>query len=320
VPTITGVFLHADGTPMAGTVAFAPSVAIGDAAEVRLPSPREIPLDATGTLEVALPATDDPSYTPGGWVWEVRERLPGGRGAWHFNLTADADYWGLTPVLPPDDYLPWEFSATATTGAPGTTAAVVVGGTPPAPVFEFTIPRGDTGATGPQGATGLTGPAGATGATGPAGPTGPTGPAGAAGYAYLRTVDMPSAQTVVSGATTDNSPLALVGWNSIRFVPSPINGSITYTVNLAAGTYRMDAYMLRNNSYGVVTFAIDGAELATTWDGYNTSITTSLLTVTGITVTGSGDHQIRLQVKSKNASSSQFFMAHAGIHFTRTGE
>ena len=145
MPTVTGTFLRSDGTPSSGSVAFAPSVAIGDGTEVRLPAPCEVHLDATGSIEVTLPATNDPDYTPSGWVWQVRERIAGGRDAWHFELTADTDYWDLVTVTPPEDYLPWTFTATATTGAPGTDADVDVTGTPPAPVFEFTIPRGDVG-------------------------------------------------------------------------------------------------------------------------------------------------------------------------------
>lgn len=57
-----------------------------------------------------------------------------------------------------------------TTGAPGSSAAVVNAGTSSAAVLDFTIPRGDTGATGAQGPQGTTGATGATGPTGPAGP------------------------------------------------------------------------------------------------------------------------------------------------------
>lgn len=49
-------------------------------------------------------------------------------------------------------------TANASTGAPGSSATVWVGGTPSAPVLSFTIPRGDTGATGLTGATGPQGP------------------------------------------------------------------------------------------------------------------------------------------------------------------
>lgn len=55
---------------------------------------------------------------------------------------------------------------TVTTGAPGSSATVTNAGTSSAAVFNFSIPRGDTGAQGPQGIQGETGPIGPTGATG----------------------------------------------------------------------------------------------------------------------------------------------------------
>jgi hypothetical protein len=56
------------------------------------------------------------------------------------------------------------------TGAAGSSAAVTNSGTAQAAVFNFTIPRGDTGATGATGAQGAIGPQGDTGPTGPPGP------------------------------------------------------------------------------------------------------------------------------------------------------
>lgn len=55
------------------------------------------------------------------------------------------------------------------TGAPGSDAAVTNSGTAQNAIFNFTIPRGNTGTTGATGAQGDIGP---TGATGPQGPTG----------------------------------------------------------------------------------------------------------------------------------------------------
>lgn len=52
-------------------------------------------------------------------------------------------------------------AGTTTTGAAGTSANVTNSGTTSAAVFDFTIPRGDTGATGPQGPKGDTGDTGA---------------------------------------------------------------------------------------------------------------------------------------------------------------
>jgi len=50
-------------------------------------------------------------------------------------------------------------AGTTTTGAAGSSATVANSGTTSAAVFDFTIPRGDTGATGATGSTGATGPA-----------------------------------------------------------------------------------------------------------------------------------------------------------------
>ena len=54
---------------------------------------------------------------------------------------------------------------TVTTGAPGSSAAASITGTPPAQTLSLTIPRGDVGATGSQGIQGIQGNPGADGAT-----------------------------------------------------------------------------------------------------------------------------------------------------------
>ena len=112
---------------------------------------------------------------------------------------------------------------TVSTGNPGTNVSITNSGTSSNPIFNFTIPRGDTGATGatgsqgPQGLkgdtgatgeTGPAGPAGATGETGPAGPAGPTGPAGATGETGPAgaTGATGSAATISIGTVTTGSP------------------------------------------------------------------------------------------------------------------
>ena len=62
-----------------------------------------------------------------------------------------------------------------TTSEPGSLVTVSNSGTPQNAVFDFSIPRGDTGPTGPVGPAGPTGATGATGATGPTGAAGPKG-------------------------------------------------------------------------------------------------------------------------------------------------
>lgn len=76
---------------------------------------------------------------------------------------------------------------TVATGNPGTSVSITNTGTATAPLFNFTIPRGDVGPqglkgdTGNTGATGATGPAGSNGERGLKGDTGLTGPAGTNG-------------------------------------------------------------------------------------------------------------------------------------------
>ena len=58
---------------------------------------------------------------------------------------------GATGATGPTGAAATATAGTTTTGAPGTSATVVNAGTTSAAVFNFTIPRGDTGATGPAG-------------------------------------------------------------------------------------------------------------------------------------------------------------------------
>jgi hypothetical protein len=70
---------------------------------------------------------------------------------------------------------------TVSTGNPGTSVSITNTGTATAPLFNFTIPRGDVGPQGLKGDTGAAGAAGAAGATGDTGATGPAGPQGLKG-------------------------------------------------------------------------------------------------------------------------------------------
>ena len=150
MPTITGTYRRGGGTPERGWLLFTPTAAITDGEEVILPSAERVPLEVDGTFEVDLEATDDTSWIPTGWVWQIDERLPGGR-TWNFELTADTDIGDLIPVEVPDSFLPWVFTADATTTAPGTDADVVVTHVGNAVGFTFEIPRGDKGETGDEG-------------------------------------------------------------------------------------------------------------------------------------------------------------------------
>ena len=73
---------------------------------------------------------------------------------------------------------------TVSQGEPGTLPCVVNSGTDTEAIFDFVIPKGETGAqgiSGPQGPQGPVGPQGETGAKGDPGPQGPVGPQGETG-------------------------------------------------------------------------------------------------------------------------------------------
>lgn len=109
---------------------------------------------------------------------------------------------------------------TVTTGDPGTEAAITNAGTESAAVFNFVLPRGDTGATGatgpagPTGATGPQGPQGIQGETGPQGPqglqgeTGPQGPQGIQGEQGIQGIQ---GETGPQGPQGDTGPTGAQG-------------------------------------------------------------------------------------------------------------
>ncbi len=66
-------------------------------------------------------------------------------------------------------------AGTTTTGAPGSSAAVVNSGSTSAAVFDFTVPRGDTGSTGAAGTNGTNGAPGSVWYEGSGAPSGATG-------------------------------------------------------------------------------------------------------------------------------------------------
>jgi collagen type VII alpha len=92
---------------------------------------------------------------------------------------------------------------TVTSGSPGSAALVNNSGTSNAAVFNFTIPKGDTGGTGPQGIKGdigLQGPKGDTGTQGLQGIQGPKGDTGAQGPAGVNiTVDSTAPSNPTAG-------------------------------------------------------------------------------------------------------------------------
>ena len=112
---------------------------------------------------------------------------------------------------------------TVTTGAAGSSAAVVNGGSSSAASLNFTIPRGDTGATGA---------------------TGPTGPTGAA--------------SVAKSARTSNTILAVGDQSLLVDITS---GTFTQTFTAAATLGSGWFVYIRNSGTGDITLDPNGSEL-----------------------------------------------------------
>ncbi|MEW2463124.1 polysaccharide deacetylase family protein [Microbacterium sp. NPDC047426] len=179
--TVTGTYLHPNGTPYSGRIVFQPEpVTLTSAAhDTLIVGDAEVVLDNNGTFTVSLLATDDPDVTPVGWTYRVTERWYDAPGR-SYPLSLPA----VTPSVDLADVAP---------AAPAEGEYVVVTG-PAGPQGD----QGEQGEQGPQGIqgeqglkgdTGDQGPQGIQGETGPQGPQPPLGAAGAGPTIALRSDD-----------------------------------------------------------------------------------------------------------------------------------
>lgn len=84
-------YVQPDGTASAGTVEFVPTVTANNPTDdVILPrEPHTATLDASGQFSVTLYRTDDDTWSPDGWVWQVTEKITGARERrYNIELTA----------------------------------------------------------------------------------------------------------------------------------------------------------------------------------------------------------------------------------------
>jgi hypothetical protein len=75
----------------------------------------------------------------------------------------------------------------------------------------------------------------------------------------------------------------------------------------------------KNTNIGIYTVTLDGGASLGTIDGYAASAAYGLASITGISVSATGSHTLRLAMKAKNASSSNYLYAPVTIAMTRTG-
>jgi hypothetical protein len=148
-------------------------------------------------------------------------------------------------------------AGTTTTGAAGSSASVTNVGTTSAAVFDFVIPRGDTGATG------------ATGATGPAGPGVPVG--GTAGQSLLKvdgtdynttwgTPALATAAETITATVRNNTGSTLTA-GQVVYISGALGNRPTVALSKAdaestsAGTYGMVSAPIANNADGTIVIA-----------------------------------------------------------------
>ncbi|WP_328969256.1 hypothetical protein [Streptomyces sp. NBC_00239] len=126
--TVRGRYLAPDGTPLSGAVVFrAPAQLTFPAADVILGGPVSAVLDAQGSIEVTLPATDSPAMDPTGWAYIVTEQLSGIPVGRSYNIVlpkalpevALADIAPTDPAKPNYVGVPGPQGDVGPTGAPG---------------------------------------------------------------------------------------------------------------------------------------------------------------------------------------------------------
>lgn len=124
-------------------------------------------------------------------------------------------------------------------------------------------------------------------------------------------------------------PTAQTNWSTIAFSTSAArwgylqssgaqNAEISWTLSLAAGTWTIDLNHHRSTNVGIYSVRIDNVEVGTV-DGYVASPTfNNRNSVTGVVVTTTGSHVLKLVMATKNASSSSFFGVIQGVGMRRT--
>jgi len=99
-----------------------------------------------------------------------------------------------------------------------------------------------------------------------------------------------------------------------------INDEMKFTAMLEEGTYDLTVLYRKSTAGGIQHWIIDGAEDAQTIDTYATSGTLNNETTISVAIVGSGQHEIKCKMSSKNASSSNYENAVSMFKMVRTGD
>lgn len=95
--------------------------------------------------------------------------------------------------------------------------------------------------------------------------------------------------------------------------------SVSWYVNLAAGTYTLTVMDQRNINRSIHEYFLDATSLGTS-DRYNGSNdSNAIVEFTGITVSAEGNYTFKIAANGKNASSSEYYVSCFWFSFLRTG-
>jgi hypothetical protein len=79
--TITGSYVDFEGTPIQGQIRFSISEVLRNGTDDQMVAPSSVvvPLNASGSFSVSIPATNDPDVIPNPFLYTVEESFPNGR-------------------------------------------------------------------------------------------------------------------------------------------------------------------------------------------------------------------------------------------------
>lgn len=89
--TISGTVKDKSG-PVAGRLVFASTTLVRDSASSDVMLPQEIVaiVGVDGILNITIPSTNDPAFSPVGWTWEVRPHFPNWTTPFHLAVPYDS--------------------------------------------------------------------------------------------------------------------------------------------------------------------------------------------------------------------------------------
>ena len=125
-----------------------------------------------------------------------------------------------------------------------------------------------------------------------------------------------------AGVSTGIVTPGIAGFNASDVLAFYKNSAAIYDfwrtyINLAAGTYTFRLHAGKNTDRPIVTVVV-GSTTVGTIDLYNASGVDAVSDLTGIVIASTGLYKVELQINTKNASSSAYYILWRGAAFIRT--